>query len=589
MSADPSPGTPAGAAADLAPPGAGPAGRPALVVDRLSVVLRPEAEGPGADAGRLRGAVRHALGGGLEMALRELDLPPGRWCLPRLDLTVPLDLARTDPALARAWSRAVAAAIEVSVREGRPDTPVHYRHDGEVLADAVAGLAAGRVDRLWAWRQTGILRAADPDPLASPGAAILAALDRHPRQTPAALVRAAERCGLAALDRALGGSGWQRLAARLAPDTGWTAVAAAVRAEPAGGPDRSARALAATLAAGSPLAALIRASRLRPTAPVRAAWAVLVVADTAPALLGRPPRGGLPGLLAERLTAHEGAPPERGGTALAPPAPGVRPAPEPAAPPATHPVPPSAPSSARLSVRPGDGVWRAADPRPGGSAPGGPPASPPASPPRADGSRARGTVPPGSRTAAPPRPPGPVDGPGAEPGPGSAPGVDTGWTGLLFLFATATEAGLPGRVLDEPALAARPLSWVLHRVGRLLLPGLPADDAAPLALAGLGRARAATVLDAAPATPAEQARTAELAADWARVTAVRLHGERAGADPAEAVAAMARRAGRIIAEPGWIEATLSAADTDLAVRRAGLDLDPGWLGWLGAVVRYRYV
>ena len=27
---------------------------------------------------------------------------------------------------------------------------------------------------------------------------------------------------------------------------------------------------------------------------------------------------------------------------------------------------------------------------------------------------------------------------------------------------------------------------------------------------------------------------------------------------------------------------------DLDIRRAGLDIDPGWLPWLGRVVRFRY-
>jgi hypothetical protein len=29
-------------------------------------------------------------------------------------------------------------------------------------------------------------------------------------------------------------------------------------------------------------------------------------------------------------------------------------------------------------------------------------------------------------------------------------------------------------------------------------------------------------------------------------------------------------------------------EVDLDVRRAGLDLDPGWVPWLGTVVRYVY-
>ena len=48
------------------------------------------------------------------------------------------------------------------------------------------------------------------------------------------------------------------------------------------------------------------------------------------------------------------------------------------------------------------------------------------------------------------------------------------------------------------------------------------------------------------------------------------------------------RPARIAAEPGWMEATFALADVDTRVRAAGLDLDPGFVWWLGAVVRYRY-
>lgn len=182
--------------------------------------------------------------------------------------------------------------------------------------------------------------------------------------------------------------------------------------------------------------------------------------------------------------------------------------------------------------------------------------------------------------------------PGAPPeqapgGPDPLGGIATGWAGLLFLIATAAEAGLPERALDEPGLAARPLPWVLHTAGRALVPGIVAEDAALLALAGLGPARAALVLGTQEPTPEELACVHALAADWARATAVRLHGGGPD-DPDGVVAAVARRPGRITAEPGWIEAHLAVADTDLAVRRAGLDLDPGWVPWLGSVVRYVY-
>ncbi|THA39092.1 hypothetical protein [Streptomyces sp. A1547] len=543
---------------------------PTVVIDRLSATLRPDpAEAPPA-ADRLRGPLRHAVGGALETALRGLALPPGHWCLARLDLTLDLDLARPDPALARDWSEAVAAAIEGTVREGRAAAPgalVHYRHDVELLADAVAGLAAGRRERLWAWRQTGILRPGDPAPEAAPGPALLAALERHPQHAAAAVLRAAEDCGLAALDRAWGQDGWQRLAALVA---GRDPAAQ----EPAGpAPDPGTRALARALLAGSRLAALVRESRLRPAAPVSAAWAVLLLAETDPASLHRPSaRPGLCGLLADGLRTLGGGPAHTGPE----PALRSRDVPEAAEP---------AGSGEQAPALPADGP----ESPPGRDAPQEPPA---AAPRRVD---AAGTAPaPDAPAAGGPDAQGPVRVPRQEGAPAQEPAADpvggaaTGWAGLLFLLAAAAETGLPDRVLDEPALAARPLPWVLHATARALSGLAPADPAA-LALAGLGPGRAAGLLRAAPATPPEQAAVDALAADWARATAARLGDGQYADDPFGAVAAVARRPGRITAETGWIEAELAVADTDLAVRRAGLDLDPGWVGWLGVVVRYRYV
>ena len=50
----------------------------------------------------------------------------------------------------------------------------------------------------------------------------------------------------------------------------------------------------------------------------------------------------------------------------------------------------------------------------------------------------------------------------------------------------------------------------------------------------------------------------------------------------------ARRTAAVEADPGWIDARLSLDEVSIDVRRAGLDLDPGWLAWLGVVVRFVY-
>jgi len=56
----------------------------------------------------------------------------------------------------------------------------------------------------------------------------------------------------------------------------------------------------------------------------------------------------------------------------------------------------------------------------------------------------------------------------------------------------------------------------------------------------------------------------------------------------ELVARVISRRAEIVADPAWIEVRLAAADVDTDVRRAGLDLDPGWLPWFGLVVRFAY-
>jgi hypothetical protein len=49
-----------------------------------------------------------------------------------------------------------------------------------------------------------------------------------------------------------------------------------------------------------------------------------------------------------------------------------------------------------------------------------------------------------------------------------------------------------------------------------------------------------------------------------------------------------QRPGRLQIEPGWIELHLDMDQIDTRLRRAGLDLDPGWVPFIGAVVRICY-
>ena len=142
---------------------------------------------------------------------------------------------------------------------------------------------------------------------------------------------------------------------------------------------------------------------------------------------------------------------------------------------------------------------------------------------------------------------------------------------------------MPDALLDDDALAGRTLRWALHRIGLLLVPAA-ADDPAVLCFAGL------SPFDPPPAgeppSPAERAALDRHAQRWAAATLARLGKQ---ADPADGeLLELCRRRALILADPGWIEVELELAEVDLEVRCAGLDLDPGWLPWLGVVLRYRY-
>ena len=152
--------------------------------------------------------------------------------------------------------------------------------------------------------------------------------------------------------------------------------------------------------------------------------------------------------------------------------------------------------------------------------------------------------------------------------------------GMLFLVAAtgtpqlraATPPPLPG----TGPLADRPLSTVVAQLAARLGEVGP-DDPAVHVLAGQPR-------EPLPEpTPDEEAALGVLAEDvraWLRAL-LRL-------EPDDDLRWLWHRPARIAAEPGWVEATFSLDDVDTRVRAAGLDLDPGFVWWLGSVVRYRY-
>jgi hypothetical protein len=569
------------------------------------LIARLSAATSGEDQPRVRRLLRGMVDWRLDDAITAADLPPGEWCVRRMDVPVRLDAGRPDAVVQSAWAEEIAAALGNLLRHPPPGQQLaYYPRTMDALADMLGTLAVGHAERAWAWRQLGLLEPGDPDPHVAPCGAALAALRRRAAEAIPALVAAVRLAGVDALHRLFGSNGWDQVArlviALHRADGGlvtpWTGDSGSdspprigplpvTRHEPPdrprpsvadnhGEPGRSPVAggrggqqstgshvshrLVRSIRARSPLAVAFARARIRPDVATAWAWAVLAAADAEPALFGRPVARSTLAMLAqgfavppsagiartasttESTTGQETAVRRQISGHEAESAPG----------------PTAATADGRAEAA---GGGTAADMR--AEAAGGAAA--------ADG-RAEATA--ETRAAE-------LDTDGLrDTGPSAWP---TDWAGLLFFLATAAEAGLPEGILSDEVLADQPLSWTLYQLARRLTPAAEPTDPALFALAGL-----------APGDEPQQPQAAEAAhldahaAGWAHVTAARLG--RSEHHPFDVAGQLAARTGSIMVSPGWIEVHLDLGDVDIDVRRAGLDVDPGWVPWLGVVVIFVY-
>ncbi len=159
----------------------------------------------------------------------------------------------------------------------------------------------------------------------------------------------------------------------------------------------------------------------------------------------------------------------------------------------------------------------------------------------------------------------------------------TNYGGLLFLLPLVESSGGIELLLSESSLAETSLPEVLHRLSLNLYPLSPHDPAA-LAFAGMMPQQAlpydlecelsenqTNILEAA--TTLVISSLAERLPKWHRASLMQR---------------VVERDAMIVADPGWFEIHFRLIDVSVDIRRVALDLDPGFIPWLGVVIKYVY-
>lgn len=512
---------------------------------------------------RLAAALREVLDEGLELALARLGVPlHEEICIREIHAPVNLRLSAASAELAVDWSLALAEGLERALRGCGPGV-VRYPTPIHALVDFALGVAFMDLSRAWAWRQMGL---ADVHPGVTPAQAsdhLVIALEREASAIVPVLSAVADHGALATLFQRLPPDAWPRLATQVLDAAGagvaWGDIerACAAPTDPLDSPE-SARIARALVRSGIARAARRSSGQIRASLANRQAVAVLALLEADRGLLYR----GLAevarwvavavGELRADHVAGSG-PPE-------PPPAGRRAQKEPSAGFDSH-------LNDRAAVGPVATAPAEATSNQGEKTPGA------AASHRAKGER-------------------PADLRGREPLPETAApeeslaGVHrqrglTGAGGLLFLLAVLSDLDLPRAMVASELGRQRTLPWLLHRLA-LTLAEVQEHDAAALAFAGLGPEEEPPSRSEAPPTSAETAQLREWCRHVEGYLARRLAGQQ------DLLAWVCRRRAEIVADPGWIEVHLSLGEVSTEIRRAGLDLDPGYLPWLGVVFKFIY-
>lgn len=169
----------------------------------------------------------------------------------------------------------------------------------------------------------------------------------------------------------------------------------------------------------------------------------------------------------------------------------------------------------------------------------------------------------------------------------------TEFGGLLLLLNGVRALELPSRIANIQALQQRSLTWVLRQIGVLLImrTGCKLDaerlwnDAAVRAFCGAKHDSTSDAFE--PVAESEVEALSRIVEQMIQWVVARMSDDDSSSED-DMMRYVITRDAEIVVEAAWIEVRFAVALISTRIRRAGLDLNPDWLPFIGSVVRFTY-
>jgi hypothetical protein len=530
-----------------------------VAINRLQTRVRIPGDAMG-EGTRLKRVIAASLARELESAIERRSISvDGYLCIAKLRAKVVLRLGESDAALAATVAQGIADAICGAIRGA---SGIYYTSRAHVLADLVSSAMRADLERSWAWSQLGLWQEREARSARSHANQAAQALIGEARHAVAVIsYLARDGSTLQALLRWVDARLWHELAKAASRAHGLpTDPAQFLRLET---PSRPALEIAARFVRQSYLArALSTATSEALPDQTFAAIAILVMLEVEPAAI----RSGSDSVYAvlHSIAMLLQRPFGRGTIVTT----------------TSESSSPASPAAEALDLRK-DSESEASIPvdqqmLPGHFDPSAAESAPDTTPPGATNSRASAQDQLGREAA-------------EQPLQEVRKAAVTNAGGLAYLLNAISRIELPAKVMRDHRLTMRGLRWTMHQLGVALL-SLEPNDPAALAFAGLLPGAPPPTLGLDPPSDDESAAIDECGT---MVIACLRRGLADRLEPADIsddalIDFVCRRRAKILGDPGWIEVHFSIEETSPEIRFAGLDLDPGWIPWLGVVVKFIY-